>query len=139
MRLINTLWCKATFIAISLLVSTVLTPFTQPVVAQSCRNLSVYTDYLRTPDGQVKPAVYIWNGRNQPDPNRMTIKHREWYGRWGWQWETVPSPSDWGVNTKYPQYGSPKDGGWWIYYIATRWYTFHEWQDDSRWSVVYCG
>ncbi len=95
--------------------------------AVNCRNLGVYTDYYNG-----KPTILIWNGAIRPDPYKMTISYYGSLGR-----ETVPSPSDWGVRTDAPQFENRN--GWYGYFIATRWYSYHAfWNDDWRWNVRYC-
>ncbi len=102
-----------------------------PAEAATCRSLGVYTDYYKG-----KPAIYIWNGSVRPVPSKMTLFY---YGPRGW--ETVASPSDWGVRTNAPQLENRR--GWYVYFIATRWVVTHtapysNWNDDWRWKVRYC-
>jgi hypothetical protein len=115
-----------------------------PVQAASCRNLSIYADYSpkNIHDGQ--PSIFIWNGNVRPDPSKLTL----WFQNGLWK-ESVPAPSDWGVRTDAP-WIEKRDGGWYGYFIASRWILLdvtngipvnHSklWNDDWRWSVVYCG
>jgi hypothetical protein len=102
--------------------------------AATCRNLGVYTDYwYNTQHNPANaPAIYIWNGAVRPDPKKIKISYNGSLGR-----EIVPSPGDWGVRTDAPQ--AENRSGWYVYYIATRWYSYHVfWNDDWRWSVSYC-
>jgi hypothetical protein len=102
--------------------------------AATCRTLGAYTDYYYSPQHfpPNQPSLYIWNGAVRPDPGRLTVLY---YGSLGW--EVVPTPSNDGVRTDAPQ--AENRNGWYIYFIATRWYLTHPlWNDDGRWRVVTC-
>lgn len=111
------------------------------VKAQNCKNVSAYTDYKYDPvSGKNKPILYIWNGMETPNPSKFRIVY------FGGTYEWVPSPSDWGVRTDAPAV-SHRDGGWWGYWIASRWLTefppvpknnHYLWNDDWRWQVQKC-
>lgn len=104
---------------------------TETAQAGQCYQLGVYT--TRT-GAKNKPTVMLyWGKSGHPDANRIVLyfdNHR------------VPTPSNYGVNTHYPQYDS---GGWIGYYIATRWilgfydgHTHLLWDQDWRWKAYYC-
>ncbi len=94
--------------------------------AAHCRRLGTYTDYYMG-----KPILYIWNGSARPDHNKLSLRYHN-----GLYYESVPSPSDWGVRTDAPQVEN--SSGWYGYFIASRWYYLHSWNDDWRWYALYC-
>jgi hypothetical protein len=129
------MWPKATIIALAMLFFATMAPPVQRVSAQSCRQLSAYTDVYNG-----KAILYVWYGMQQPIANKFSIVYKGQVPEW------VPAPSDWGIRTDAPQI-SHRDGGWWGYYIATRWITefppvpkneHYNWNDDWRWVVQYC-
>lgn len=139
-RLVETIRLVAMALVIASIIA--LLP-AQQVQAAGCRYLSIYADYSPQSQHNGQPSVFIWNGNVRPDPSKLTIK---FYNASNYL-ETVPSPSDWGIRTDAP-WIERRDGGWYGYYIATRWingltppFYFHQvtWNDDWRWSAYYCG
>jgi hypothetical protein len=102
---------------------------TQDVAAQGCRNIGIYTDYGK----DRKPSVFVWNGNARPDPSKLTLRFRYLGG-----WNNVRK-DDWGVRLDAPWQDGVNANGWTGYFIAQRWYSFQDWDNDSRWQAIYCG